>query len=63
MTIKYCDDCMFFDFEPEDFEKPCKKKHSPKFFLPPNDDYGSIDWGWKRNCGDFVRMYDQHGET
>ena len=55
MATHYCDECVHFDFEPMDFEKPCKKGHAPKFFLPKNDDYGSIDWGWKRNCDDFRR--------
>ena len=55
MATHYCDECVHFDFEPMDFEKPCKKGHAPKFFLPKNDDYGSIDWGWKRNCDDFTQ--------
>lgn len=55
MTVRHCDECVFYNRDPDDAEKPCTKTHSPKFFLPPNDDYGSIDWGWRRNCDDFKK--------
>ena len=48
----YCLDCQHRDLDDERGILTCRNGHRPRFYAPRSP--SSVDWGWKRRCGDFA---------
>jgi len=57
---RFCDECTFFGKEKS--EPLCLQGHRPRFHTPDWQDLMNADWGYKRECSDFVKEKEEVNE-